>query len=183
MFLPAAFRYWPALVNVFGPATPSATGPWSRCHCSVAARALAPEVPLSLRITRYVRTHLADPTPSAVRIAAAHGIPVRHLCTVLSRPGISLGDRIRSHRPAECRREPAGPGGRTRTIAGIGRSWGFMDATHFSKVFKQAYGISPRTWRDQHHPAPARKGRAGRWPLGRRTGAVRPRRPPFAEDG
>lgn len=118
------------------------------------------EVPLSLRITQYVRTHLADPTLSAARIAAAHGISVRHLYTVLSRSGISLGDWIRSHRLAECRRELAEPGGRTRTIAGIGRSWGFTDATHFSKVFKQTYGISPRTWRDQNHPAPARKGRA-----------------------
>lgn len=27
-----------------------------------------------------------------------------------------------------------------------------MDATHFSKVFRQAYGISPRAWRDQNHP-------------------------------
>ncbi|MFI6084636.1 AraC family transcriptional regulator, partial [Streptomyces sp. NPDC051217] len=42
--------------------------------------------------------------------------------------------------------------GRLRTIATIGRSWGFPDATHFSKVFKQAYGITPRDWREQNHP-------------------------------
>ncbi|MCX5527124.1 helix-turn-helix domain-containing protein [Streptomyces bobili] len=106
---------------------------------------------LSLRITRYIRAHLADPGLSAARIAAAHGISVRHLYAVLSRSGISLGDWIRTRRLAECRRELAGPDGRRRTIATIGRSWGFVDATHFSKVFKQTYGVSPRTWRDQHH--------------------------------
>ncbi|MFJ1748107.1 helix-turn-helix domain-containing protein [Streptomyces sp. NPDC088116] len=107
---------------------------------------------LGLRITQYIRAHLADPDLSAARIAAAHNISVRHLYAVLSRSGIGLGDWIRTHRLAECRRELAGPNSRLRTIAAIGRSWGFADATHFSKVFKQAYGISPRAWREQNHP-------------------------------
>ena len=110
------------------------------------------EATLSLRITQYIREHLADPDLSAARIAAAHDVSVRHLYAALSQSGISLGDWIRTRRLAECRRELAGPNGRLRTIAAIGRSWGFADATHFSKVFKQAYGISPRAWRDQNHP-------------------------------
>ncbi|MFE9362931.1 helix-turn-helix domain-containing protein [Streptomyces sp. NPDC006978] len=109
------------------------------------------EATLSLRITQYIRSHLADPGLSAAQIAAAHGISVRHLYAVLSRSGISLGDWIRTRRLAECRRELAGPKGRLRTIASIGRSWGFVDATHFSKVFKRTYGISPRAWREQNH--------------------------------
>lgn len=110
------------------------------------------EATLSLRITQYVRAHLADPDLSAARIAAAHGISPRHLYAVLSRSGISLGDWIRTRRLAECRRELAGPNGQLRTIAATGRRWGFVNATHFSKVFKQAYGMSPRAWRDQNHP-------------------------------
>lgn len=90
--------------------------------------------------------------PPAARIAAAHGISVRRLDAVLPRPGLSLGDHVRARRLAECRRELAGPHGRSRTIAATGRRWGFVDATHFSKVFKRAYGISPRDWRDLHHP-------------------------------
>ncbi|MGW6270130.1 AraC-like ligand-binding domain-containing protein [Streptomyces sp. NPDC055060] len=110
------------------------------------------EATLSLRITRYIREHLAEPDLSAARIAAAHDISVRHLYAVLSRSGIRLGDWIRARRLAECRRELAGPNGRLRTIAAIGRRWGFADATHFSKAFKQAYGSSPRAWRETHHP-------------------------------
>ncbi|MFE0420135.1 AraC-like ligand-binding domain-containing protein [Streptomyces tendae] len=115
-------------------------------------QATGTSVPLSLRITQYIRTHLADPALSASRIAAVHGISVRHLYTVLARSGISLGDWIRARRLAECRRELADPSCRMRSIAAIGRDWGFVDATHFSKSFKQAYGISPRSWREQNHP-------------------------------
>ncbi|MFC9943167.1 AraC-like ligand-binding domain-containing protein [Streptomyces pratensis] len=111
------------------------------------------EATLSLRITRYMRAHLAETDLSAERIAAAHSISVRHLYTVLARSGISLGDWIRSHRLAECKRELAGPRGRARTVAAVGRSWGFVDASHFGKVFKQAYGVSPRAWRDGNHPS------------------------------
>ncbi|MEV0776616.1 helix-turn-helix domain-containing protein [Streptomyces sp. NPDC050428] len=110
------------------------------------------EATLSLRITQYIRAHLADPNLSAAQIAAAHDISVRHLYAVLSRSGISLGDWIRTRRLAECRQELAGPNGRLRTIAAIGRNWGFVDATHFSKMFKRTYGISPRAWREQNHP-------------------------------
>ncbi|MFE4450969.1 helix-turn-helix domain-containing protein [Streptomyces sp. NPDC056796] len=113
------------------------------------------EATLSLRITRYMRAHLADSDLSAARIAAAHDISVRHLYTVLARSGIALRDWIRSHRLAECKRELAGPEGRARTIAAVGRSWGFVDATHFSKVFKQAYGVSPRAWREANRPRPS----------------------------
>ncbi|MEU1301406.1 helix-turn-helix domain-containing protein [Streptomyces shenzhenensis] len=122
------------------------------------AKRAALEASLGLRITQYIRMNLADPTLSAARIAAAHGISVRHLYTVLAQSGISLGDWIRSHRLAECRRELAGPGGRRRTIAGIARSWGFPDPAHFSKAFKRAYGISPRDWREHHHPRRSRRG-------------------------
>ncbi|BFO17236.1 hypothetical protein SHKM778_36240 [Streptomyces sp. KM77-8] len=110
------------------------------------------EATLSLRITQYIREHLADPDLSPPRIAAAHGISVRHLYAVLSRSGISLGDWIRTRRLAACRRELAGPHARLRTIAAIGRSWGFPNATHFSKTFRQTYGITPRDWRDQNAP-------------------------------
>lgn len=119
------------------------------------------EATLGLRVTQYIRQHLADPDLSATRIAAAHDISVRHLYAVLSRSGISLGDWIRTRRLAECRRELADPNGRLRTIAATGRRWGFVNATHFSKVFKQAYGISPRAWRDENGPGGGGTGAIG----------------------
>ncbi|MCX4984071.1 helix-turn-helix domain-containing protein [Streptomyces sp. NBC_00572] len=106
------------------------------------------ETTLNLRIMRYMREHLRDRDLSAARIASVHGVSVRHLYTLLARSGITLGDWIRSQRLAGCHRELAAPSARHRTIAAIGRGWGFVDATHFSKVFKQEYGLTPRDWRD-----------------------------------
>ncbi|MEV0489651.1 helix-turn-helix domain-containing protein [Streptomyces atratus] len=109
------------------------------------------EETLTLRIKEYVRAHLRDRDLSAQQIAAAHHISVRRLYTVLARSGISLGEWIRTQRLEGCRRELAAPAARDRTVASIGHSWGFVDATHFSKVFKQEFGVSPRGWRDLNH--------------------------------
>ena len=106
------------------------------------------EETLGLRIVEYLRAHLAEYDLSAARIAAAHNISVRHLYAVLSKLGISLGDWIRAHRLEECRKDLARPGSRNITIASIARRWGFVDAAHFSRVFKEAYGLTPKEWRD-----------------------------------
>ncbi|MEU9064802.1 helix-turn-helix transcriptional regulator [Streptomyces sp. NPDC048430] len=33
------------------------------------------------------------------------------------------------------------------TVSAIAERWGFADPTHFSRVFREAYGLSPREWR------------------------------------
>lgn len=101
------------------------------------------------RILEFARAHLADRDLSAARIAAAHHISVRQLYVVLARAEIGLGDWIRAERLERCRQELAAPVTRARTIAAIAGSWGFADATHFSRAFRDAYGLSPRQWREQ----------------------------------
>ncbi|GGM44853.1 helix-turn-helix domain-containing protein [Dactylosporangium sucinum] len=106
------------------------------------------ESTLELRLMEYLHTHLGDHGLTAAKIAAAHHVSVRHLYTVLSRAGVSLGDWLRTHRLEACRRELARPRSRTRTIASIAHQWGFADATHFSRAFRRTYGLTPRDWRD-----------------------------------
>lgn len=40
--------------------------------------------------------------------------------------------------------------------------WGFADSTHFSRRFRDAYGMSPREWRQfgQQHPGDLSPGAA-----------------------
>jgi AraC-like DNA-binding protein len=103
---------------------------------------------LELRIREYIRAHVSEADLSAARIAAAHHISVRHLYAVLARAGISLGEWIRTERLEGCRRELARPGAEHKLIAAIAHRWGFSNHTHFSRVFKQAYGMSAREWRE-----------------------------------
>jgi AraC-like DNA-binding protein len=103
---------------------------------------------LEYRIMEYVRAHLGDHDLTPARIARAHGISVRSLYALLARSGISLGDWVREHRLEECRRELALPDARSRTIEHIAHRWGFVNAAHFSRAFKRAYGATPREWRD-----------------------------------
>ena len=106
---------------------------------------------LQLRILEYVRAHLGDPLLNAAQIAAEHHISVRHLYQVLAEGGISLGDWIRTNRLERCRSELTRPGARATTIAAVGRRWGFTDPSTFGRQFREAYGMSPRAWRDSPH--------------------------------
>ena len=105
---------------------------------------------LALRIMEFTRQHLTDPDLSAAKIAAAQNISVRHLYTTLSRSGIVLGEWIRVRRLEGCRRELARSAMAGRTISAIAHAWGFGDATHFSRTFREAFGMSPREWRALH---------------------------------
>lgn len=114
----------------------------------------AAAVSLDTRILEYVRTHLGDAALSPSTIAAAQHISVRQLYTVMSRAGISLADWIRTERLERCRRDLARPGLQHRTVAAVAAVWGFADATHFARVFRDAYGLSPREWRRLRLAAP-----------------------------
>jgi AraC-like DNA-binding protein len=106
------------------------------------------ETTLDVRIMEYVQAHLADRDLTAARIARQHNVSVRHLYAILARSGINLGDWIRTHRLENCRRELARPGAGALTIASVAQRWGFGNASHFGRVFKEAYGMSPRAWRE-----------------------------------
>ena len=102
---------------------------------------------LAIRVREYVRKHLADRDLSATTIAAAHHVSVRHLYAELERAGVGLQDTIRTLRLQECRRALRDPASAHLTVSGIGARWGFVDASHFGRVFRREYGMTPREWR------------------------------------
>ncbi|GAA4410347.1 helix-turn-helix domain-containing protein [Actinokineospora soli] len=107
---------------------------------------------LELRLFEYLRTHLGDHDLTPAKVAAAHHISVRHLYAVLARSGVVLGDWLRIQRLEKCRHELAQPQARHRTIASIARQWGFANSAHFSRAFREAYGMTPRDWREAKRP-------------------------------
>ncbi|MGW2562704.1 helix-turn-helix transcriptional regulator [Streptomyces sp. NPDC001514] len=102
-----------------------------------------------------MRRHLADSDLSPAKVAKAHHISMRYLYVVLGRNEISFGDRVRTHRLEECRRELSRIPARAEPIAAIAGRWGFKSPAHFSRAFKSAYGLSPQAWRESRLSRPS----------------------------
>jgi AraC-like DNA-binding protein len=99
----------------------------------------------------YISQHLAEPDLGAEAIARALFISVRQVYKLWETEPCSLGQWILKRRLDAARRELTSPRRRHQTIAAIAGRWGFVDATHFSRRFRQAYGMSPREWRQACH--------------------------------
>jgi transcriptional regulator GlxA family with amidase domain len=64
----------------------------------------------------------------------------------------SVPEWIWQERLEACRRSLVDPRLATNTVGEIAYSWGFKDAAHFSRRFRQAYGIAPRDYRRERMP-------------------------------
>ncbi|GAA4523988.1 helix-turn-helix domain-containing protein [Amycolatopsis samaneae] len=108
------------------------------------ARATAdPHYELMRRIRAYVDANLSSPELGPAQIAAEHYISTRHLHGLFQEQGTTVSGWIRTRRLEHCRRELLDPVHSGRPVAAIAAKWGFVDAAHFSRVFKTAYGRSP----------------------------------------
>jgi AraC-like DNA-binding protein len=102
---------------------------------------------LLTRVRVFVRQHLRDPELTPGMIAAAHHVSLRHLYHVCASAGLSLEQWIIAERLRGARQELADPLRRHRPVAAIARHWGFRDPTHFTRRFKERYGMPPSQWR------------------------------------
>ncbi|MFI8243600.1 helix-turn-helix domain-containing protein [Streptomyces sp. NPDC085866] len=100
-----------------------------------------------LRIRAYIDRHLADPDLTPEAIARAHHISVRYLHKLFQLEDITVSRWIRQRRLEHCRRELSRREAAGVTIAAVAHRWGFTSASHFSRVFRAAYGVSPVEWR------------------------------------
>ncbi|MHA5054570.1 helix-turn-helix domain-containing protein [Streptomyces sp. SD15] len=104
--------------------------------------------PLMAGILQFIDLHLTDADLSPEVIAGAHRISARYLHRLFQDEGTTVGRWIQRRRLEECRRDLMLRARSSQTIAAVAKRWGFMSATHFSRVFRAAYGMSPSEWRD-----------------------------------
>jgi AraC-like DNA-binding protein len=103
--------------------------------------------PLLARIMAFIEEQLADPDLGPERIAAAHYISTRYLHKLLHDEGRTVAGWVRTRRLEQCRRDLGDPLLAEQPVSAIGARWGLTDAAHFSRVFRAAYGSSPREYR------------------------------------
>lgn len=104
------------------------------------------------RIKAYVQDRLREPDLSVHSIARALQLSPDHLSRLFRREPLPLSRWIWKQRLDACRRDLADPRWRESSISDIAFSWGFNTAAHFSRSFRDEYGVPPRDWR--HSVAP-----------------------------
>jgi AraC-like DNA-binding protein len=102
---------------------------------------------LLYRLKTHIRAHLSDPELSLAETAAALGISPRYVNDLLSDDDTSFQRHVLKERLSQCARDLASPILTHRQIGEIAFAWGFNDLSHFGRVFREHYGVSPRAWR------------------------------------
>jgi AraC-like DNA-binding protein len=90
---------------------------------------------------------LDEPELDRATIASAVGLSVRELSRVFAAENETPAGYIRRRRLERCRKDLAAPHLAGRTITEIALSHGFNDAAHFSRLFRETYGLSPAEYR------------------------------------
>ncbi|MGW4380995.1 helix-turn-helix domain-containing protein [Kitasatospora sp. NPDC004531] len=125
----------------------------------------APEHPtgageMLARLREHIEENLTDPDLSPESIARSQHISVRYLHKLFQQDGTTVGQWVRQRRLDACRRELERPARRQSSVSAIAHRWGFVSHSHFSRAFRETYGVSPRQWQayaaaraDGRHPA------------------------------
>ncbi|MEZ5702714.1 MAG: helix-turn-helix domain-containing protein [Burkholderiaceae bacterium] len=131
-----------AITNIIAAGLRSLPGANARKTSSLSAYHIA-------RIKAYVIENLRDPSLSVNSIAQAMKVTPDHLSRLFRGEPMPLSRLIWQQRLDACRRDLSDPRCVTRSVSEIAYSWGFNDATHFSRCFKTQFGCSAREWRNQ----------------------------------
>ncbi len=101
-----------------------------------------------LRIVRLIEPRLGNPGLSLTAIAREQGVSERYLRRLFEVSGTRFGDYVRVRRLERCKAELDDPGLAREPVATIGFRWGFNDPAHFSRAFRDHFGLPPRAYRE-----------------------------------
>jgi AraC-like DNA-binding protein len=102
-----------------------------------------------VRIVNYIEAHLGDPDLTPMKVAQACKMTPRYLHHLFSQESETVARYILRRRLEECSRALTLPAQRGRTVTSIAFDYGFNSPTHFGRVFRARYGVTPRDYR--HH--------------------------------
>ncbi|MFD0392762.1 helix-turn-helix domain-containing protein [Streptomyces nogalater] len=107
---------------------------------------------LMMNIQAFIRERLSDPDLSPLVVAQHHNVSLRYLQKVFQERNTSPARWIRDERLARCRSELTDPTLDHLSIAAIGERSGFYGPSHFSRLFRDRYGVTPREYRKAMRP-------------------------------
>jgi AraC-like DNA-binding protein len=99
------------------------------------------------RIKAFIRRHLDDDCLAPDWIAQSHGISTRYLHMLFETESLSVSRYIQQLRLEACRAALADSAFGHYSVAEIAYRFGFKDPSHFSRVFKAGFGVTPAGFR------------------------------------
>jgi AraC family transcriptional regulator, positive regulator of tynA and feaB len=101
------------------------------------------------RIKALIEKCLQDSDLDTAMITRHAGLSARYINGLFGEEGTSLMRYVWKRRLENCAKEMREPRHDSDPIADIAFRWGFGDAAHFSRAFKQHFGQAPREFRQQ----------------------------------
>jgi AraC-like DNA-binding protein len=98
-------------------------------------------------IVRHIEENLRAPDLSPASVAAALRMSPRYLRMVFATGNETVSAYILRRRLEECARQIVEPRWSGHTLTEIAFSWGFNSAAHFTRSFRDRYGVAPREYR------------------------------------
>jgi AraC-like DNA-binding protein len=99
------------------------------------------------RVKLFIEQHLRDPELTPRTIALRLRLSSRYLRMIFAAGNEKISAYILRRRLEECARQMADPRWRGHSITEIAFAWGFNSAPHFTRSFRERYGLSPRDYR------------------------------------
>jgi acetamidase/formamidase/AraC-like DNA-binding protein len=123
------------------------------CQSTGANGGTAIQAALLRRIRQDIESRLADSDLTPGAIARAEGLSERYVQKLFETAGENFTSFVRRRRLERCRADFDNPQCDHLSISDICFRWGFNEASHFSRAFREQFGLSPRAYRHQGNKA------------------------------
>jgi AraC family transcriptional regulator, positive regulator of tynA and feaB len=136
----AAFSYGSQVIDLVGIMLECGSEKLPIAHSAVKSA-------LYRRCSSFIRSQIANADLDPQTAADANGISARYLHRIFQEAGQTFGEFLRVERLQRCRRDLIDPAKSPATIGEIAYRAGFRTQSHFSKLFKKQFGVSPADMR------------------------------------
>lgn len=101
------------------------------------------------KIKQVIDQNLHKPDLCVGELAEQFGCSIRYIQRLFSEEDCTVSKYIRRQRLEGCKRQLADAAWLNHSITEIAFNWGFNSSAHFSRIFKEQYGMSAREYRKQ----------------------------------